>query len=53
MFKYFKDLLLTLKNIERELNDINEKLKPLSECVKTNPRRHGDRVSLSTKHWND
>lgn len=53
MIKYFKELLLTLKNIESKLNSIDEKLKPLSDCVKENHHRHGDRVSISTKHWND
>jgi hypothetical protein len=53
MIKYFKELLLTLKNIERKLNDIDEKLKPLSECVKTNRSDYGDRTSISTRHWND
>jgi len=46
MMKYFKDLLATLKSIESSL-------KVIASCVTENPQGHGDRVSLSTKHWND
>ena len=45
MIKYFKDLLKTLKAIERHLSEI-------ASCVKTNHRSHGDKKSISTKHWN-
>jgi len=46
MIKYFKDLLQTLKKIEQHLDKI-------SKCVKTDHHGHGDKSSLSTKHWND
>ena len=42
---YFRELLETLKKIEKHLA-------LLAETVKVNHHRHGDRVSLSTKHWN-
>ena len=43
---YFRELLATLKSIEAHLAR-------LSSCVRTNHHSHGDRASLSTKHWND
>ena len=46
MINYFKELLATLKKIETHLS-------LLASCVKTSHRDYGDRVSLSTKHWND
>jgi hypothetical protein len=46
MIKYFKDLLETLKKIERHLEK-------LSKCVKERHHRHGDQASVSTKHWNE
>lgn len=60
MIKYFKELLSTLKSINAHLNELrkteqssNEYLHRLSECVRTSSRSHGDKTSLSTKHWND
>jgi len=46
MFKYFKDLLSTLKKIEQHLSRI-------ASCVKENHHDFGDRNSISSKHWND
>ena len=46
MLKYFRELLTTLKAIERHLS-------VLASCVQTSHRGDGDRISLSTKHWND
>lgn len=46
MIDYFKELLKTLKSIDSHLAK-------LSKCVKVNQSRHGDDVSLSTKHWNE
>ena len=46
MKNYFKELLLTLKNIERHLEKI-------AKCVKEEHHAHGDQASVSTKHWND
>lgn len=46
MISYFKDLLATLKLIEKHLS-------LLASCVKTSNRDFGDRVSISTAHWND
>jgi len=46
MFNYFKELLATLKKIERHLSI-------LSGCVKVNHHQHGDRQSISIKHRND
>lgn len=46
VIKYFKELLDTLKKIEKHLA-------LLSACVKSGHHRHGDHYSLSTKHWND
>lgn len=37
----------------KELRKINNHLEKLSKCVKQNPHPHGDRSSISTKHWND
>lgn len=58
--KYFKELLATLKSIDNHLNHLrmtehssNEYLLRLSSCVKEGHHRHGDKASLSTKHWND
>lgn len=45
MFKYFKELLEVLRQIESHLSKI-------AGCVQTN-RRQGDHSTLSTKHWND
>jgi len=46
MFKYFKELLSTLKSIDASL-------KHIASCVKKNHHGHGDQCSISTKHWND
>lgn len=49
MIKYFKELLVTLKNMESYL-------KELSRCVvdrKFDGMTHGDRFVISIKHWND
>ncbi len=46
MFKYFKELLSVLKKIEVHLD-------LLSYCVKKDHHQHGDKISISTKHWND
>jgi hypothetical protein len=46
MINYFKELLQTLKKIEQHLEK-------LASCVQTSHRNYGDRVSISTKHWND
>lgn len=43
---YFKELLKTLKEIECHL-------KKLSDCVVDRSGSHGDRFTISTKHWND
>lgn len=60
MFKYLKDVLSTLKDINNNLTKINistslsqENTKALSDCVKVDHHRHGDHKSISTKHWND
>jgi len=46
MRAYFRDLLETLKRIEKHLE-------LLASCVRSNDNRHGDRRSISSKHWND
>ena len=46
MIKYFKELLKTLKQIESHLRKI-------SDCVVDRGGKHGDRFTISTKHWND
>ena len=46
MINYFKELLRTLKSIEKHLDRI-------SSCVKNSPRDYGDKISISTCHWND
>jgi hypothetical protein len=46
IINYFKELLVTLKKIESHLEK-------LSNCVSSSSRNHGDRFSISTKHWND
>ncbi len=46
MLNYFKELLVTLRAIEKHLEHI-------ARCVKVDHHRHGDRYSVSTKHWND
>jgi len=58
--KYFRDLLLNLKQINDTLKDIRSLLSKneqntnrLAKCVKENHHLHGDSSSLSTKHWND
>ena len=53
MIKFFKELLETLKSIDNRLATIEANTKNLSDCVKRNHHGHGDRCSLSTKHWND
>lgn len=60
MRKYFKDLLTTLKSIDSSLKELketgvstNKHVLKLSGCVKEGHHRHGDRASISTKHWND
>ena len=59
MIKYFKDLLLTLKSIDNNLNELikiekqtNAGILKLSSCVQQDHHRHGDSSSISTKHWN-
>jgi len=46
MFEYFRNLLFVLKQIEAHLSKI-------SSCVYAKHHGHGDRCSISTKHWND
>lgn len=46
MRAYFKDLLNTLKRIEKHLET-------LAKCVKERHHSHGDQASISTKHWNE
>lgn len=46
MITYFKEILKTLKQIEKHLA-------LLASCVKRTQRNYGDKISLSTKHWND
>lgn len=46
MIKYFKELLSVLKSIDKNL-------KLVIKCVKKDAHSHGDRYSISTKHWND
>jgi uncharacterized protein YdcH (DUF465 family) len=60
MIKYFKELLKVLKSIDTHLNELrktenstNEYIYKLSKCVKEEHNYHGDRFSISTKHWND
>ena len=53
MIKYFKELLYTLKLIDTKLASIERGIIQLSSCVERNHHSHGDRNSLSTKHWND
>lgn len=45
MIKYFKELLKTLKSIDSNLTKI-------SNCVQENHHTHGDKASISVKHWN-
>ena len=50
MINYFKELLATIKSIDASLKTLN------SNCDKViikSSKQHGDRYSLSTKHWND
>lgn len=60
MKKYFRDLLATLKSIDSQLKELKETSEStnkhalrLSECVRKDHHSHGDRSSISTKHWND
>lgn len=53
MIKYFKDLLKTLKSIDSNLANIARNTERLAKCVKEDHHSHGDRASVSTKHWND
>lgn len=46
MIKYFRDLLAILRSIDA-------RLAKLEACVRVNHHDHGDRASISTKHWND
>lgn len=46
MFKYFSELLKTLKRIDSRLADITENTKRVSNCVKTDHHSHGDKSSL-------
>lgn len=46
ILNYFKELLETLKKIEKHLE-------LLSSCVKNSSRGYGDSKCISTKHWND
>lgn len=53
MIKYFKELLATLKSIDKRLAVIEENSNRLNQCVKDNSRGYGNRSSISTSHWND
>lgn len=53
MIRYFRELLYTLKAALFVLKEIEKHLKLISSCVKTNHHDHGDKASMSTKHWND
>jgi hypothetical protein len=57
MIKYFKELLNTLKSIDKTNKEISENLQNidnnLSKCVISNRHRHGKRSYLVTGHWND
>lgn len=46
IINYFRELLATLQRIERHLARI-------ASTVRSEHHKHGDRHSLSTKHWND
>jgi hypothetical protein len=52
MFKYFKELLDTLKNIDEGIKKQDLHLEKLSSCVTDNSHRHGKNVYLTTGHWN-
>lgn len=53
MINYFKKLLATLSSIDEQIKINNKHLKALSNCVEVNHHSHGDKHSISTKHWND
>jgi hypothetical protein len=57
MIKYFKELLNTLKSIDKTNKEISESLQNidsnLSKCVTKNRHRHGTDSYLVTGHWND
>lgn len=46
MITYFKELLTTLKAIEKHLALI-------ASCVRNNGRGYGAKKTLTTSHWND
>jgi hypothetical protein len=57
MFKYFKELLDTLKSIDKTNKEISINLQNidnnLSKCVVCNKHRHGKNAYLATGHWNE
>lgn len=53
MIKYFKDLLSTLKNIDKNLTKIENHQAELAKCVKQNHLGYGDSKSISIRHWTD
>lgn len=60
MFSYFKELLTTLKSIDESLKAIrahsehtSNDIAKLSSCVVVANRSYGDRISISTRHWNE
>jgi len=46
MIKYFKELLETLKKIEKHLA-------VLSSCVSSSPTHRSHLTAIRTMHWND
>lgn len=53
MIRYFKELLDTLKSIDKSLKAMEKNTADLSACVTNNRRDHGRRRYLATGHWND
>ena len=57
MIKYFRELLATLKSIDKTNKEIKASLDDidlnLARCVVKNGRRHGKDHYLVTGHWND
>tara|TARA_R110000782_G_scaffold252060_1_gene339777 strand:+ start:28 stop:201 length:174 start_codon:yes stop_codon:yes gene_type:complete len=57
MIKYFRELLATLKSIDKTNKEIKAILDDidlnLARCVVKNGRRHGTDHYLVTGHWND
>jgi NurA-like 5'-3' nuclease len=41
------------EEILKELREINRNISKIADCVQDNRRPHGDRKSISIKHWND